>query len=1315
MKHTFLFSVVFLCLLISGCSTKNINSNQTFQQTCNANPVNNNENQEKQCCLKDSLETRIKHIEEICILKDPEQPKDSASDKASPNITISPTIPLDFSKKNKIHGQLDYNNKEISDSRKGCFGANCQINNIHIENKKEYKEEKSIKCQSLKECIIELGIEFIILIIVVNIVGTLIPYGYGKHKQKKASSSIKSSKKSANPYLVLSPTKNAEISDETKKQLTFAIIDSDNSEIKNIAITGPYGSGKSSVWQTFCENNNIYNQKNIVEISLAKFSKPNEIKIQTDGKTKLNEERREELEIERAIIQQLIYSKLSSDLKYSNFPRINNLKDKTTLFLTILSFTFISLVLALTNNTIFCVIESWGKKNLLEIITNDSTYAITLVLITIHISIFFIIQKLNKIRLEKICLKGFEINIKNKDSLFSRHLEEIIYFFEATECNCVVIEDIDRFNSIKIFSKLREINTLVNNYPATKNKVKFVYLTRDDILASENLTKFFDYIIPIIPVLSTSNSEKKIKDETSKKGFDLDEKYISVIHNYLSDYRILKNCINESLIYKNEAFIRLSNNSVSQKFINGRIFSLVLYKHLYPLDFSFLQNRNGVLFKCLKEFHYTNSDSKTNDESLDFFLTSDETLTNEFSLEYILNNYRDASYQLKKFIDNLNKKNGYNKSNQINADFIIDLCSHGYINPDDYECYISKTDDIILNKDEQTFLFNVSNNLPNSINLLLNNNHLKTIMEKIKDYQWHSLGILNNKMIDYVITKENTILFSKVTKIIEAMYSFDNQTYENSNQNYFIPQYFTHCKEKGISLDIILEGIANIIITPSYVQNSEKILTLFFINSNTNIFLDFLHKNLSRKLKIHFGKEVSNFLDKKEQFKTDFFNENINNEHFVNDLEKNYIQISLSIELCQLLDEKNLYSSQIYILNKSNLDLILNRKNINTDTPKYLTRCMSINGIKDRFNNSINDLYNNVIIPLKEIDEDYTTLKFIFSNQNLYDNSKLNMLNVAKKTWELYALYCYYVSFDGSLATQIELSFNEKNITTPSNTLFNDDTVIRKFLCSAISYPNYTSNGIDKNLIELFGNYVSILNCFEGEEKTISQLSKEKNELLQEYAISHEKNKSINVLISLTKANPEFFEKNFPEEEYSKESSLQLQFLDTESDALKNIQKKFFEKIQLFPNPNEDKLRYNIYKKAGKRLWQLSFTELNKLSSIAGHSEIAINRLKGINLFSFGSKLVTDAFNFTDSLDNYILSFLDPEAKLLCKTLKYWYVKLCSFVATETFPYKNNQQGLSEFDRKDKNIVSQKNKIFQFFVKNIHLWNNEIQKYLSEK
>ena len=1308
MNRTFLFPVVILCLLISGCSPKSINSNQNFQQTCNVNPINNNESQEKQCCLKDSLETRIKHIEEICILKEYNLSKDSICNisssssysAASSSITAIPT------RNTKIHGQFDYKSKEVADMRQGCFGANCQVNTIQITKNKKNNHDCSFTKKVL-DIILNGYTESIVITIIISLLGgifLLIPAAIKKYFFLLMNFFKKSTK--TKKYNILSPTENANISKRTLDQLKFAILKK-NDSIKNIAITGNYGSGKSSAWLTFCKKYNVKKIKKIANISLAKFCNRDK---KDDNLTK-----DEETKIEIAIIQQLIYSKKNTDLKYSHYPKINNLTDLQTTIPSSFLFILLGLILPLENNTIYCIIEYFlNKQNPL------GTVYLTFIFSFIYIVLFFIIQSFNKIRIAKICFKECEITLGNSESVFAKYLNEIVYFFEATKCDCVVIEDLERFGSIELFTKLREINDLINNYPAIKKTVKFVYLIKDDILPKYQRTKFFDFIIPIIPVISPYNSAGIVEDNIKELNANLclkesdDDPFLSDLQKYLKDYRLVKNCINESIIYKDEMKLfdlelYLHNDfNTKLSLSDKKFFALILYKNLFPKDFSKLQKREGVLYDCLNNFHYTPNS------------TVFDNIKND-SIKNLLNSpmVSDVKKELLAFVHKLNNKYEYKKEEVVEFDLLVLLLTKGYID-NDYESYIVKSNESIFTKDEKIYLFNIKNDIPNSQNLLLE--HFQLIKNQIIDYQWKSPGVLNNDMIDYILQKNGTNFnttsnpsFTIATNIAEAMYSYDKL--KSHKKDYFIPQYFAHSIKNHIDITLLLRAIANFIVTPIYSSKTNDILMHFFEENNTIIFSQFLHTNILRPLKIHMGSDISNFLDLNESIKNKVFDYNINNDNFIDDFEKNNIQINLTNNIYDLLNKKELLSFCIYKLTLQNLDLILLCNNLGTTTSKYITRCLTINGLKERFKKSIYDFKKNILSKINEIDEEYETLEFIFSEPKLTNEDKIDIFDHTKKSWNLYSLYCYYVLIDDNLIKSITNSLiNEDIEMTFSDSLLNDEKIIKKFIRSIIKHPKFDSEILSHKFLPFCKRFISILNCYEGDNFEINRLNSDRNNILQKITIESDEfeNDCINnsVMINLMIMDPVFFEEQCPEKKYSKEDSFQLAVLDAKSDKLENIQKRFFKKISKCPTPDENPNRFTIYKNLGLHFNNFYNGDGTTLLNIAEKTQHHINNIKDFDLFMFDQQIMGKAIDFSDELDS-IIPPLDLWSKLLWKTLKSWYNDLCSFVTYNTFPYGNEMQGLKGNIRTNSNKTNEMNKKFKQYIHNIEFWINEINEYLS--
>ena len=149
--------------------------------------------------------------------------------------------------------------------------------------------------------------------------------------------------------------------------------------------------------------------------------------------------------------------------------------------------------------------------------------------------------------------QGNEIEIfsENENSYFDKYLNEVLYLFENADIDVFVFEDIDRFDNVTIFERLREINTLVNIRLDGKKTVRFFYLLRDELFSNKDRTKFFDYILPVVPVVDSSNSYNKLKEYLLYADMyqKFDDRFLRDLSLYIDDLRLLKYIINEFLIY----------------------------------------------------------------------------------------------------------------------------------------------------------------------------------------------------------------------------------------------------------------------------------------------------------------------------------------------------------------------------------------------------------------------------------------------------------------------------------------------------------------------------------------------------------------------------------------------------------------------------------------------------------------------------------------------------------------------------------------------------------------------------------------------
>ena len=367
-------------------------------------------------------------------------------------------------------------------------------------------------------------------------------------------------------YIALTPVDCAEEKDNYFRALKFAI---NSEQICNIAITGPYGSGKTSIIKSFEKDN----QYKFLSISLASFKEETENQIPDNL-------------IERSILQQMLYGADSSKLPYSRFKRIT-VPDKSL----IKSAFFVLWALAIgyiyLNGAEFLNLNVFNNLFFIQVLIFSYALAFPIVLISdIHKSSFGISFK-------KLSLKNVEIESTDtpENSILNRHLDEIIYFFQEVKYKVVVIEDLDRFGSPEIFVKLREINKLINDNRLPGEKIKFLYALRDDMFVHNNRVKFFDFIIPVIPIVNSSNSSemmrKRLKD--IQYANEISEHFISEVALYIDDMRLIHNIFNEFTLYKSEL--------PSGRLNTTKLLAMMIYKNVYPDDFEKLHHAEGALFK----------------------------------------------------------------------------------------------------------------------------------------------------------------------------------------------------------------------------------------------------------------------------------------------------------------------------------------------------------------------------------------------------------------------------------------------------------------------------------------------------------------------------------------------------------------------------------------------------------------------------------------------------------------------------------------------------------------------------------------------
>lgn len=393
----------------------------------------------------------------------------------------------------------------------------------------------------------------------------------------------------------LTPVSNANIS-VYEEAINFVF---NNLDIKNVAISGAYSSGKSSILGSY----KIKHEKHkFMHISLAHFRTSQQESSESRESVK-------ESVLEGKILNQLIHQIPAEKIPQTNFRVKKGVSSKNIALLTTFVSLFIGSFLFLhLSMEVVLFIEAlpnnWVKSILSIFFSPYATIVDTLIYIACSVVFIYSLIKAqkNKNIFRKINLQGNEIEIfeEQDDSYFDKYLNEVLYLFENVDADVIVFEDMDRLNASRIFERLREVNNLVNIQRKNKQGTKYVplrffYLLRDDIFVSKDRTKFFDFIIPIVPIVDNSNSyEQFLKHLAEGKLLDkFDLSFLQSLSLYIDDMRILKNIYNEFVVYIH----RLNTTDLDW----NKMMAMIAYKNLFPRDFSNLQLAKGFVFALFEQ------------------------------------------------------------------------------------------------------------------------------------------------------------------------------------------------------------------------------------------------------------------------------------------------------------------------------------------------------------------------------------------------------------------------------------------------------------------------------------------------------------------------------------------------------------------------------------------------------------------------------------------------------------------------------------------------------------------------------------------
>ena len=381
------------------------------------------------------------------------------------------------------------------------------------------------------------------------------------------------------------------------KALSSAFLDP---KIRNLALSGSLGSGKSSIIRSFDRQRN--GTQRFLYVSLIDFAKA------VPGADKKAYDQ-----------QQLEYSLLSQIQSYCTYDAVpegsvRGIPEK---------YRFLKLsagLLSLLVLTAFVLIfhEKFGALAAMlgfpGTLRGDLHLLLYLFAALVLCGCTYCILRrcLPFLRVSKLLVKSSmaeaEVNLSKEQFSLDTHKFELAYILEQigkAHDHTVVFEDLERLDpaiAVSIMTKLRELNTLTNNHILTRKNarpIRFLYAIADSTMPAEYRTKFYDCIIPVIPVSHPLNSKERLQNMLKRlkliKGWE--DHLCDALSDVFVDHRTLLSLWNEfqvlQALYKAKTEDTNGTASATAERNAPFLFAITAYKVLLPEIFEEMLSPQG--------------------------------------------------------------------------------------------------------------------------------------------------------------------------------------------------------------------------------------------------------------------------------------------------------------------------------------------------------------------------------------------------------------------------------------------------------------------------------------------------------------------------------------------------------------------------------------------------------------------------------------------------------------------------------------------------------------------------------------------------
>jgi len=404
-----------------------------------------------------------------------------------------------------------------------------------------------------------------------------------------------------------------------------ALTGPESKSVRNLALSGGYGVGKSSILGEVARRH----KDSVITISLSTLGFADE-PTPASGAAKTASSRTNR--IQKEIVKQLLYSQDPVKMPGSRYRRMSRFRFWRELGLGALA----ALPIALT-----FYLSGWSSS-LAGLVRLPADWAdLSNLGVYVAAALFVVgVRKVvhNRVHIEKISTSGATIALSAQSAtFFDEYVDEIVYFFERTSVDLVILEDIDRFDDAHIFETLRSLNSLLNTAKQLRGRnIRFLYAIKDSIfdqlgqraakeeldaedngptepnillakpserddaeveLARANRTKFFDQVIPVVPFVTHLSARNLLKNTLDGVSHKVTTDMIDLVGRHIADMRLIKNVRNEFTIFREQL-----RSTGSLDLSDNGIFAMVLYKSTHLTDFERIKHRQSDLDKLYDDF-----------------------------------------------------------------------------------------------------------------------------------------------------------------------------------------------------------------------------------------------------------------------------------------------------------------------------------------------------------------------------------------------------------------------------------------------------------------------------------------------------------------------------------------------------------------------------------------------------------------------------------------------------------------------------------------------------------------------------------------